>query len=193
MVQNFRKSIGGFNREDVVQYIEFINNRHNTQVNQLKAELQTVKYEIAAAQQDASVKEELESVRAQLDAALAEKAEAELLKAETESLKAEVAALKTELEAKSNECADRELEAYRRAERVERTAKERVTHIYAQVNSVLERVTRNSECTADQISQVVDSFARQITDMQAALEKSKQSIREAAETMKTIRPVEPDC
>jgi len=74
MVQNFRKSIGGFNREDVVQYIEFINNRHNTQVNQLKAELQTVKDELAAALQDASVMEEVDYVRAQLDAALAEKA-----------------------------------------------------------------------------------------------------------------------
>ena len=182
MIQNFRKSIGGFNREDVVQYIEFINNRHNTQLNQLKAELQNVREELEAARQDTSAKEELESVRAQLEAALAEKAEAE-------ALRAEIATLKTELETRTSG----ELEAYRRAERVERNAKERVAQIYAQVNSVLEQVTGTSECAAEQISQMVDSFSAQIADMQTALERSKQSIREVADTVKAIRPAEPEC
>ena len=175
-IRNFRKSISGFNREDVVQYIEYMNNRHAAQLNQLKSELQAVKDELEAARQDTATKEALDAE-----------------KAESQKLRDEVAALKAELEAKSGACAERELEAYRRAERCERAAKERVDKVYAQVNSVLETVTKNSETTADQISQVVDSFACQITDMQAALEKSKQSIREAAETMKAIRPVEPEC
>ena len=36
--QKFRSSLGGFNREDVVHYIEYINNKHAAQLNQLKNE-----------------------------------------------------------------------------------------------------------------------------------------------------------
>ena len=37
--QNFRSALHGFNREDVVQYLEYINNKHQTQLNQLNEEL----------------------------------------------------------------------------------------------------------------------------------------------------------
>ena len=30
---NFRSAIGGFNRQDVVRYIEYLNNKHTDQVN----------------------------------------------------------------------------------------------------------------------------------------------------------------
>ena len=34
-IQNFRKSFRGFNRKDVVDYIEYMNNTHNAQIEQL--------------------------------------------------------------------------------------------------------------------------------------------------------------
>ena len=40
--QNFRSAFNGFNREDVVRYLEMINNKHNAQVNQLNTEIQTL-------------------------------------------------------------------------------------------------------------------------------------------------------
>ena len=40
--QNFRSAVGGFNREDVVHYIEFLNSKHNAAVNQLRADLMSV-------------------------------------------------------------------------------------------------------------------------------------------------------
>ena len=36
--QNFRTAFNGFHKEDVVQYLEYINSKHNNQVNQLMAE-----------------------------------------------------------------------------------------------------------------------------------------------------------
>ena len=36
--QNFRSAFNGFNREDVVHYLEYINSKHNTLVNQLTEE-----------------------------------------------------------------------------------------------------------------------------------------------------------
>ena len=35
--QNFRSAFNGFNREDVVRYLEYINTKHTTQVNQLNS------------------------------------------------------------------------------------------------------------------------------------------------------------
>ena len=38
--QNFRSAFNGFNREDVVHYIEFLNSKHAADLNQLNAELE---------------------------------------------------------------------------------------------------------------------------------------------------------
>ena len=46
--QNFRASFNGFNREDVVHYLEYINAKHSNQISQLTAENQELR---AAAQQ----------------------------------------------------------------------------------------------------------------------------------------------
>ena len=45
--QNFRTALGGFNREDVVRYIEYMNNQHRSQIEQLNTQLQLVKAELA--------------------------------------------------------------------------------------------------------------------------------------------------
>ena len=39
-ILNFRSAFNGFHREDVVHYIEYLNAKHTTEVNQLNAELE---------------------------------------------------------------------------------------------------------------------------------------------------------
>ena len=39
-IQNFRSALNGFNRQDVVHYIEYLNNQHNAQLEQLNTQLQ---------------------------------------------------------------------------------------------------------------------------------------------------------
>ena len=46
--RNFRSALNGFNREDVVRYIETMNNKHTALVNQLKSEKQSLADELAA-------------------------------------------------------------------------------------------------------------------------------------------------
>jgi len=41
--QNFRNAFNGFNKEDVVQYLEYINTKHNNQVNQLTTEMEELR------------------------------------------------------------------------------------------------------------------------------------------------------
>ena len=47
---NFRSSLKGFNREDVVQYIQYINAKYSAEVKQLQSEIKNLKDEIAAYQ-----------------------------------------------------------------------------------------------------------------------------------------------
>ena len=43
---NFRSALNGFNREDVVNYIEFLTNRHVSDLSQMKAQLDAANEEI---------------------------------------------------------------------------------------------------------------------------------------------------
>ena len=62
--QNFRSAFNGFNREDVVHYLEYINTKHNNQLSQLTAENQELR--AAAQQQPAQDLQELvDSLQAQ--------------------------------------------------------------------------------------------------------------------------------
>ena len=46
--QNFRSAFHGFNRQDVVNYIEYMNQKHRSEVEQLNNQLRAAKEEIVA-------------------------------------------------------------------------------------------------------------------------------------------------
>ena len=162
-VHHFRSAFNGFNREDVVRYIEYMNNQHNAKVEQLNAQLQQTK----AQPQDSELLARLEAAEArcaQLEAQLAQTAP----HAPTEE----------------------ELEAYRRAERAERLAQERAQHIYTQANAVLADVTVKAEAASGQISAIVEQVNSQMTQYQQSLSAAKDAFEEAVATLYTIRPEE---
>ena len=107
--QNFRAAFNGFNREDVVHYIEYLNSKHTGALNQLKSDNQTLA-------------DELEALRAKPD--LTEKCaqlrdENQELHTQVEELTAQIEELTKQLEEAQQftPLADEELEAYRRAEK----------------------------------------------------------------------------
>ena len=61
-IQHFRTALGGFNRQDVVNYIEYLNNQHNSQIQQLNTQLQTALSQSSPAQ--------VSALQAQLDEAM---------------------------------------------------------------------------------------------------------------------------
>ena len=75
--QNFRTAFNGFNREDVVRYLEYINNKHNAQVNQLSEENAALRAQLEAAPAAEDRTEEVEALTEQLNEALARCAELE--------------------------------------------------------------------------------------------------------------------
>lgn len=175
--QNFRSALNGFNREDVVHYIELVNNKHTAQVNQLNTEIQTLQAELAQlrTQQEGSA-----DCAAQLEEALSRCA----------AMEAELSQAREQLEQAMNRPqTDSELEAYRRAERAERIANDRVTQLYDQANGILAEATVRADEAATHISQLADSIVSQLPQLQAALVESKNALKDTAAAMYAIHPL----
>ena len=176
VIQNFRGAVGGFNREDVVRYIEYINNKHASQINQLNTEMQVLQ-------------EELVQLRAQGD-----------LAAQLEEANARIAALEQERDALCAQVeqmaerpqTDSELEAYRRAERAERIATDRVEQLYQQANGALADATAKADETASQVGELTDSLMVQLQKLQTVLSSGGNAMRDAAAALFAIRPAAPD-
>ena len=134
-VQHFRSAFHGFNRKDVVQYIEYLNNQHKAQIEQLQNQLQSARENSDSTQQ------------ARLDEALTR-----------------CAALEQALE-ENAPCNDNaELETYRRAEAAERRAMDRANQIYTQANAVLADATVQAETAVAQMGVMADQLSRQLQE-----------------------------
>ena len=194
--QNFRSAFNGFNREDVVHYLEYINTKHNNLINQLTSENQELR---AAAQQPAveDQSELVESLQAQCEELTAqleeEKNRCAELTGKLEALQLRCQELETQTETVTpaetiSVLASEELEAYRRAERIEREAKERSELVYYQANSVLTEAAAKVDTIASDVTDMADQVMRQLTQLQMAVSSSKQALQDASSIMNTIRP-----
>ena len=147
--QNFRSAFNGFNREDVVHYLEYINTKHNNQISQLSAENQELRTALEQRPEEDQT-ELVESLQNQCTD-LTEQLEAERnrcaeLTARLEALQAQCDALSQQTPPAEpaevmSALATEELEAYRRAERIEREARERAELVYFQANGVLKEAS----------------------------------------------------
>lgn len=157
-IQNFRTALGGFNRQDVANYIEYMNHQHTAEIAQLNTQLQNAQEALKDAQPSV--------LKEKLDEALARNAE----------LEARIAAM--ESNASPSEI---ELETYRRAERVERMAQERATKIHDQANAALADATVKVEAAAKDMDTVAAQLSQQ-------LQSAQQQIQEAVTALYAIRP-----
>ena len=160
-IQNFRTAFHGFNRQDVVSYIEYMNNRHNSEIQQLKNQLQNVQSQVA--QND--LKDKLEAAEAriqELEAALAQEGK------------------------QAVSCSEEELEAYRRAERAERIAQERSNAICNKANAVLADTGLQVENAAAAIDEAAAKLDAQLEVYKAAVADAKATLHQAADNLQSI-------
>ena len=158
--KNFRSAFRGFNREDVVHYIEFLNQQHAAQIAQLNSQLQAAKENACSAE----LLQQLEQINgrcAELESALS----------------------------KQDTTAD-ELEAYRRAERAERVAQEKADIIYAKANAVLADASVKAQTASADLAQAAEQFSAQLATYQASIQAAKAALEEAATALYAIRPEE---
>lgn len=74
--QKFRTAFNGFHREDVVQYLEFLNTKHQTQVNQLTLEIENLRTQLetqshAQPVPDSQLSAECDALKTELEACAA--------------------------------------------------------------------------------------------------------------------------
>ena len=181
----FRTAFNGFNREDVVHYIEYINSKHAGQLNQLRSDLAAAQQENAALKAKPQQDPQLEALVAELQAKLVT-LEEELLAAQTakSDLEAQLAETLKEQALRRNE---EELAAYHRAERMERQAKERTEALDQKANGVLADATARVDEASAQIAGIADHVAAQLTVLQQAVSGSKSALKDAATNLYTIR------
>lgn len=185
--QNFRTAFNGFHKEDVVRYLEYINSKHSAQVNQLTSEADFLRSRVEALQAAP------ENDNAGVIAALEQ--ERDGLRTQLEEMQARCAALEAELASKEQPAQaapqigpQEELEAYRRAERTERLAKERAEQLYHQTNAVLADAAARVDGVAGDIGGMADQVVAQLQQLQSAVTGSKQALQDAAAILYTIRP-----
>lgn len=178
--QKFRSAFNGFNRDDVVSYLEYMNSKHAAQVNQLISEADTLRAQLQNSQSGndqsdliAALEEERDQLRAQLCA----------LQARCDSLEQAQAASPA---APAFDPAD-ELEIYRRAEHTERMARERADLIYRQANGILSEAYVRVNDVAAQVNPLADQAMSQLSQLMDVVSASKQSLQDAVVIINTLR------
>ena len=206
--KTFRTALNGFNREDVVAYIEYLNSAHTAELNQLNSELNFFRNRQPLAeyipepsmandgqqndvieQQAARIRELFDRCREleeKLAAAEEAKLQAEEAKAQAEEKLQAALSKQTIVQSRTND----ELEAYRRAERMERLTKERAEQLYQQANGALAEATLRIDEAAGQIGQMSDRVMEQLAMLQNAVSGTKEAMKDAAQIMYGIRPKE---
>ena len=186
--QTFRSAFNGFNREDVVSYIEYLNAQHAAEINQLHSELNFLRNkaseeapaEPAANEADELIEQQAARIRELFDRCKEQEQQIAKLNADLEQAAQQQNTDKSHVE--------EELEAYRRAEHTERMARERAEQMYRQANAVLADATVKVDDAAALISQISDKVSAQLEELQSAVSGSKQALRDATATMYAIRP-----
>ena len=139
----------GFNREDVVRFLETATARHTAEVNQLQDDVARLEKELAALreQQTPEVsREELEALRG----------ENTRLKAQIEELEAQLTEPEAPVGDQTN-WKDEELAAYRRAETVERQARNRAAQMYHRVNGLIADLAARMEGSKAEMTTAADT------------------------------------
>ena len=191
---NFRSSLHGFNRQDVASYLEYLNNRHAAQVNQLNTDLEALRRQAAAPVEDPQrtalearcreLEQQLETARKERDEALAQReaAEQKLASARQDREEALLRSCGEKLEA------NRELEAYRRAERTERMARERAEQVYSETGAVLTQASNRIETALRQMTGISQQVTGQLDTLQTAIASSRLALQDAAQTIDKLKP-----
>lgn len=191
---NFRSSLHGFNRQDVANYLEYLNNRHAAQVNQLNTDLEALRRQAEAPAEDPQrtalearcreLEQQLSIARQERDEALAQReaAEQKLEAARQDREEALLRSCGEKLEA------NRELEAYRRAERTERMARERAEQVYSETGTVLTQASNRIEAALRQMAGISQQVTGQLDTLQTAIASSRLALQDAAQTIDKLKP-----
>lgn len=196
--QKFRSAFNGFHREDVVQYLQFLNAKHQSQVNQLNMELDALRTQVETMADtepspDPGLLAQLEELKSELDQRDARLEELTQALAESQAQQASLRDQLAQSEAQRQHLEERQqtqapLDTYRHAETMERESRARAELVYYQTSGVLNKASTQVDEAAQEITTLADQATEALTRLQMALSGSKHTLQDAAAMMKSIRP-----
>ena len=190
-ITRFRTSMGGFNRADVANYMESMAAEHSRVKKQLQEENETLSARLAELEQKAAAQEsqlqELQKKLTDTETALssteAALEEALVMVEEQEALRAAQEAAQTEPDP---DYAAMELEAYRRAEAMERTAQERSVRMRRKVGDFLDTLSTRYEQTGQEVEALSADIQTNLSRLQEALSDLDLIFEEASGSFDTL-------
>lgn len=198
---NFRSALNGFNRQDVANYLEYLNNRHNTEITQLNTDLEALRQQQQKPQIDpqklalearcmdlqeklAQAERERDSARQERDEALAREQAAKRQLEDAQRARDEAVIQASGAKLDTNQ----ELEAYRRAERAERVARERAELVYSETGAVLTQASTRVESALRQMNGISQQVTSHLDTLQTAISASRMALQDAADTIQRLKP-----
>ena len=176
----FRTAVSGFNRTDVVNYIESASMEHQKALRKLTDERDKLAAENAQLQTQLTglqarliqVQADNDALSEQLKAAEAARAEAAAQPQpapEAEPIEEEPAAETPEPPAQEPSLTEKELTAYRRAEQTERNAAVRARRIYTQLSNLCEDARSRYLDSGEEIAALTSDLSTGLSRLQDAL------------------------
>ena len=188
-VIKFRSALNGFNRSDVAEYIEALCAKHQSTMQDSQDEIEILTQKLAQAQ------EELENQTAKTAAVEAELDQTQTaLEATQKALEEALTALTEPAAAEPEETPDYpslELEAYRRAEAMERTSAERAVRLQQQLNDMLDQVSGRYEQTGQEIQVLTEDIRINLQRLQEALSDLEAIFDETTQSFEDMDTAEP--
>ena len=174
----FRSSLGGFNRSDVANYIEALSAEHQKQLKAEKAERENVMTQLK------ELRRTLEQANAEKKALEEELAQAKAAQEETQKMLEE--ALNMEPDEPEEDYSSMELEAYRRAEAMERATGERTAKVRQQLTNLLEETSGRYEQVGQDIKSLSEDLGDHLSRLQEALSELDEVFEQTTERFDNI-------
>ena len=186
-IENFRSALHGFNRTDVVQFIQAQTTEHEKALRLLREENARLQEALEAARAEA------EEAQAQLEALTAAQetavASAEAVPAPDEAaLNAPMPPAASVVAAAPSNFNEMELAAYRRAEMTERMARERAAASAERMKTVFAQADEKLTLTSQDFATLLDAFRNDfdkveqlLTTAQGIVDESSAGLKAAAE------------
>lgn len=187
-IGNFRSALHGFNRTDVVQFIQAQTMEHERALRVLKEENDRLKDALEAKRVEAEgYLAEKEALAVQLEEALAAvpvQAEETAEEAPLPDLDAPMAPASTVVAAAATNFDELELAAYRRAEMTERMARERAAASAQRMQTIFSQAEEKLDLTSQDLATLLDAFRNDCEQLQQVLSTTRGIVDESSASLK---------
>lgn len=184
--ETFRTALHGFNRTDVVQFIQKNTMEHEKELRLLREENAQIQQELDTLRSDAA---RLRLINADLTNELEALRQAQAAVPAQPELDAPLPPVTTVAAAAPSDFNEQELAAYRRAELVERMARERAAASVARMNTAFSQANAKLTLTNQDLSTLLDTFRADYEQLQQIIGTVQGIFQESSESLKAAAEV----